>query len=225
MGWVAWQKTASELYFWVRYCARNCPLEILSSPHSHFLDEITEIKRRSNFFKTVKRPDMFSWLLIQPHLFLHSSEVLPGVQDEPVTLGPLGKGCQEGPGHQDGLGHLCAHPEARSVTFALNQYGSIEQLSSIQGHGVGGRVHRSEEEMSGWCCPTGRPWAGAGAWCSRSNKLSSQLCCWCWVALGKSCFATDGEALTAYDFQNQPDLSLEQPKCKPCRLSLHHSCS
>lgn len=41
-GRAGWQKREVEAYFWVRHCARNCPLEILSSLHSHLLDGITE---------------------------------------------------------------------------------------------------------------------------------------------------------------------------------------
>lgn len=36
------QKREVEAYFWVTHGARNCPLEILSSLHSHLLDGITE---------------------------------------------------------------------------------------------------------------------------------------------------------------------------------------
>lgn len=44
MGRAGWRKREVEAYFWVRCCARNCPLEILSSVHSHLLDEIIEVQ-------------------------------------------------------------------------------------------------------------------------------------------------------------------------------------
>lgn len=51
MGWVGWQKKASEVHFWVRCCAGNYPLEIPCSPHSHFLDAITEVQEEKQLLR------------------------------------------------------------------------------------------------------------------------------------------------------------------------------
>lgn len=60
-----------------------------------------------------------------PHPFLYTREALPGVQTEPRILGPLEKGCQEGPHWQEGwstgmrLDCLSVHPKAPSIVPAL----------------------------------------------------------------------------------------------------------
>lgn len=78
MGRAGWQKGAVEAYFRVRCCARNCLLEILSSLHSHLLDVITEVQEEEQLAQDSDGPDVFSWLLIQPHSFLDISEAPRG---------------------------------------------------------------------------------------------------------------------------------------------------
>lgn len=75
--------------------------------------------------KTLMGLGLFSWFLTCLTLSCDTREALPGVQTEPRILGPLEKGCQEGPHWQEGwstgmrLDCLSVHPKAPSIVPAL----------------------------------------------------------------------------------------------------------
>lgn len=58
--------------------ARNCFLEILSGFHTLWADEITEVQEGEQLAQDSDGLDTLSGLLIQTHLFLHTSVVPRG---------------------------------------------------------------------------------------------------------------------------------------------------